>query len=83
MVLVITFAYGIKPRHTSGLVFWRTWEQAAIGVRFVIDPESAHAVMDRWENLHWLFTWIDSLKLFIYFENATKLAIELRFWNVG
>src|SRR5699024_11504865 len=40
-------------------------------------PIVLHRIVNCWENFHWNFTWIFSNKLFIDFNNTTKLHIKL------
>ena len=82
MVLVIALADGVQPGNVRDLVLRRAEPQAAGGRPLVIDPQSAHRIVDGGEDLHRRLAWVDPLELLVNVENATQLLVEVSRGNV-
>ena len=76
VILIVAFADGIQAGNVRLLIAQRADFQSAGGGAFVIDPQTAHRVMDGGENFHRHFARIDALELFVNAQNAAELFIE-------
>ena len=78
MILVVALADGVQAGNVRLLVAHRADDQPALAVGFVIDPQSAHRIVDGGEDFHRHFARIDPLEFLVDFQDAAQLVVEDR-----